>query len=218
MLSLGVPAAASRILVTAYGQGASVLYAMALAPGSLGLYAASDRVVRAAQGLANPVSLAVFPGLSAQRDEVRSLAATAKRYTLWSLLVSLVASIALAALATPVTALLYGHDFSGTADVIRIQAFLLPFAVGATMVVTNFFNVIGDTRTVFLTTAVGLGMTVATLAAAHRTGSLSVMAGGSVVAEASAFFFAWSQVERAAHRRSRRPADAGHLSQSADYS
>jgi O-antigen/teichoic acid export membrane protein len=197
---LGAPAVAGRFLFTAYGQGASMLYAIVLDSGSLGLYSASDRVVRAAHGLANPVSLAIFPKFADQRAHIRLLASHAKRYTVWSMAVSLLGSVILSALASPISNLLYGSEFSGSANIMRVLSFLLPFAVGAQMLVTNYFNVVGDTKTVFLTTAAGLSSTLLSLFLAYLSGSLLVLAIGSVVAEASAFVVAWTRVARSVRR------------------
>ncbi|MGW5360203.1 lipopolysaccharide biosynthesis protein [Actinopolymorpha pittospori] len=200
MVRLGAPAVLGRLLVSAYGQAAPVLYAAVLTPGALGLYSASDRVVRAVQGLANPVSLAILPTVAEDRDRVAELAGTARRYTLYAMAAALLGSLGLALLAAPVAHVLYGEEFADTATILRVQAFLLPLGVGNTMVTSAFFNVIGDTRAVLLTSVAGLAATAAALGCTYLTGSLLVLAVGSIAAEGCAFATAWHRVARTVRR------------------
>lgn len=194
MVALGIPALAGRILSTAYGQGAPLFYASILNAASVGIFSASDRVVRAAQALSYPVAVAIFPRLSTEQRNLAGLASKAKRYAILSGALALVGSGLLIVLAPLVSDLLYGASYSNAANVMRIQALLLPFAVANAMLATNFFNIAGDTKATFMTTVFGLLVTLSSLVCAYFTGSLYVLGAGSVLAEVVVFALSWARI------------------------
>jgi O-antigen/teichoic acid export membrane protein len=197
ILALGGPAMSGRLLVTAYNQGASLLYVAVLSPAALGVFFAGDRVVRAAQGLSNPICVAAFSRLSRDQAGTAALGRRARRCALYAVAAAAVASALLALLAPTITHLLYGSEYAASADILRIQAMLLPFAIGSSMLTTTFFTIVGDTRAIFWTTATGLAATLTAMVVVHRTEALWTLAAGAVIAEAAAFAFAWWRTGRA---------------------
>lgn len=204
LVALGLPALLGRLLSTSYSQAAPLFYASLLSAGSVGLFSASDRVIRAAQALSYPAAVAIFPRLSTEQSDIAVLAAKAKRYAVLSAALASVGSVLLVALAPGVVELLYGSGYAPSVNVLRVQSLLLPFAVGSTMLVTNFFNIVGDTRATFLTTTGGLVVTLSSLVIAHASASLYALAFGSVLAEAVVFALSWRRVTATVPTRSAR--------------
>ncbi|MGK5444568.1 lipopolysaccharide biosynthesis protein [Micromonospora sp. URMC 105] len=194
MVALGAPALTGRILSTAYSQGAPLFYAVALNAASVGIFSASDRVVRAAQALSYPMTVALFPRLSTEQRNVALLASKARRYAMLASTLAMVGSGLLILLAPLVCNLLYGPSYSDAIDIMRIQALLLPFAVANAMLATNFFNIVGDTKATLITTVFGLIVTLLSLICAQFTQSLHVLAAGSVLAEVVVLALSWARI------------------------
>lgn len=94
-----------------------------------GYFAAADKLIRAMQGIAAPISQAVFPHISSLVNESRERALAFAWKTLrWTAGLTFVPSVALLWFAPWIVALYFGHAGRGSVPVIRWIAFL-PFII-----------------------------------------------------------------------------------------
>jgi polysaccharide transporter, PST family len=94
-----------------------------------GYFSAAEKLIRAMQGLINPISQAIFPHVNTLVKESRELALRFTRRTLRLLApMTFFPSVAVLILAAPVAHLLFGHNGAGSVPVIRWIA-LLPFII-----------------------------------------------------------------------------------------
>jgi polysaccharide transporter, PST family len=94
-----------------------------------GYFSAAEKLIRAMQGLINPISQAIFPHVNTLVKESRELALRFTRRTLRLLApMTFFPSVAVLILAAPVAHLLFGHSGGGSVPVIRWIA-LLPFLI-----------------------------------------------------------------------------------------
>ncbi|WP_328394630.1 lipopolysaccharide biosynthesis protein [Nocardia sp. NBC_00416] len=182
LLRAALPVVTGRLLVTSYGQGAAAVYGAVLNAVSLGLYSASDRLVRAVQSLLDPIGFALLPRMAKRGgderfwpDALRGLAACVA--------IACVATVALWTAAPLIIPLVFGAEFGGAVGVLRLEAVILPATTVTSFVTTAVLPVRQDTVGVLIGSAAGTAVAVCALLLTMRTHSLWTLAGGIVAAE-----------------------------------
>ncbi len=104
---------------------------------AVGYFSAAQKIIKAVQGLITPVSIAIYPRISALAIQSREKALMFIRKTLnWIGSGSLIISIILLLLAKPAVLFLLGHKYVESIAIVRWMAFM-PFIVG----LSNIFGV-----------------------------------------------------------------------------
>jgi O-antigen/teichoic acid export membrane protein len=200
LVRTGLPATIARLATTAYGNAAPVLLSGSLPVTQIGVYSASDRVVRVIQAAANPLSTALFPSMSSRSGDAGRLAQTSRVVALQCAAVATVLAGLVALLAPVAIRLLYGGSFDEAASLLRVQVFLLPGAVGTTILLTTFYTVLGRTGLVLLITLVGVVCAgVGLVLAAHSGSAFSFVIAG-VIAESCTFLLGLALVPSTVRR------------------
>ncbi len=176
------PVISGRLLTTSYGQGAATVYGTVLDAVSLGLFSASDRLVRAVQSLLDPIGFALLPRLAKRGKEARFWPDAVRSLTV-CVGVACVASVALWLAAPLVIPVVFGADFDGAVDVLRLEALILPATTVTSFVTTAVLPVRQDTSGVLIGAIVGTCVAGVALLMAVRTHSMWTLAGGIVAAE-----------------------------------
>lgn len=181
ILSLGTRAAPARLLTTSYQQGASAIYALALPTHALGIFSGSDKLVRAAQSVIDSVGMALFP-----RFLGRSPSAV-RRSTLSAgvavLIVGVCAASALSLVAEPLIHILYGQAYAEAAQVLRIEAWLIPATGLSSMLITSTLSALQDVKGILIGSSVGVIITLAGLTLTFVTQDVRSAAFGSLASE-----------------------------------
>ncbi|MFJ4654235.1 lipopolysaccharide biosynthesis protein [Nocardia sp. NPDC088792] len=204
VLRTGAPVLASRLLTSSYGQGAAAVYSGILSATSLGVFSASDRLVRALQSLLDPIGFALLPRMARRGAEAgfwrRSMRA-------------LSAAVAAAAVVTSGTWLLapviipliFGGDFANAVSLLRVEVLVLPATTVTSYITTAVLPVQQDTAGVLIGAVLGAGVGAAAVLLALRSHSVWTLVGGVVAAEFSVagWYLArmWQLSRRAARTR-----------------
>ncbi|MEU6581666.1 lipopolysaccharide biosynthesis protein [Nocardia sp. NPDC046763] len=182
ILRTGAPVLASRLLVTSYGQGTATVYSSVLDAASLGLYSASDKLVRAVQSLLDPIGLALLPRMARERTdpsfwrhEMRALAACV-----------IVAAVAVAGIwvtAPFAVQLIYDDDFRAVVPMLRVEVCILVATATTSFVTTAILPVRQDTVGIMIGAVVGTAVAATALLLTLRTHSVWTLVWGTVAAE-----------------------------------
>ncbi|MFI9403034.1 lipopolysaccharide biosynthesis protein [Nocardia sp. NPDC052316] len=182
VLRTGAPVFTSRLLVTTYGQGAAAVYSGVLDAVSLGLYSASDRLVRAIQSTLDPIGFALLPRMARKSADDNFW-----RHAFQALFACVcTATVAAAAvwLAAPMLIhLVFGEDFTAAIDLLRVETFVLPATAITSFVTTAVLPVRQDTTGVLIGAVLGTCVAATALAIAFRTHSVWTLVYGTVVVE-----------------------------------
>ncbi len=176
------PVISGRLLTTSYGQGAATVYGTVLDAVSLGLFSASDRLVRAVQSMLDPIGFALLPRLAKRGSEDRFWPDALRSLTV-CVGVAFVASVALWVSAPMLIPVVFGTEFSDAVAVLRVEALILPATTVTSFVTTAVLPVRQDTNGVLIGAVVGTCVAGAALLMAVRTHSMWTLAGGIVAAE-----------------------------------
>jgi O-antigen/teichoic acid export membrane protein len=178
------PIVTSRILTTGYGQGAPAIYSGMLDAVSLGLYSASDRLVRAMQSLLDMIGLVLLPRMARRsghqqfwRHGVRGLQA--------SVAVAAAAAALLWVCATPIISLIFGPQFTPAVSLLRAELVILPATTVSSYISTALLPVRRDTHGILIASIVGTTASAAGLLTASWTHSVWALIGGTIAAEFS---------------------------------
>lgn len=129
LLRLSGPLLGSRGLAIASNQGPILGFAMLAPPQTFGVFAASDKVTRAAQSSLDALSVALIPRLGRAAGESSGrLVSRGGRAILLAATLGFVAAGALALGAPLVVPILLGPDFGDVVNVLRVQAIAVPAA------------------------------------------------------------------------------------------
>lgn len=183
MLRLGAPVLTSRLLITSYGQGAATFYSAALSAASLGIFAASDRLIRAFQSLLDAIGFGLLPRLARGRDNTARFWRSSLEGLGFCVSVAVVACGALWLAAPTLIGLIFGDQFLAAVDVMRVQVFILPFTAITSFVTTAILPVRQDTRGVLTGAVIGAICAVGALAVALSTRSIWALVYGTLVCE-----------------------------------
>lgn len=182
LLRVGAPILTSRLLVNSYGQGSAAVYGSVLNAVSLGLYSASDRLVRAVQSLLDPIGFALLPRMAKRgadsrfwRDSVRGLLAVVA--------IAVVGAAAVWIAAPTLIQLIFGSAFTSAVAVLRTEVLILPATAVTSFVTTAVLPVRQDTTGVLTGAVVGTSVAVVALLIALRTHSMWTLVYGVVIAE-----------------------------------
>jgi len=203
---LGGPMLVARLMAYAYGQGAPVVFASFVSPVQLGLYAASDRIVRGLQSLLYPLATSMYPRFVEARWGTREhLRKTVTQGTRASIAVAL-ALLACTLLLAPIgMQILYGQGFGDGVPVLRTEAALLVFFAASNLLVANVLVVHHDSRGVLLVSLVGLCGLAVGLLALRIAPNAETIAFTVVGVEACALLAALGRYVRLLRRRGSQP-------------
>jgi O-antigen/teichoic acid export membrane protein len=179
---MGATMLTSRLLVLAYGQGSTAIYSTVLAPASLGLFSAGDRLVRAVQSVLDPIGFALLPRMARIGNEARFW----KRGVLGLLVCVGVACLAAAAiwLAAPVLIhLIFGDGFADAVPLLRTEALILPATALTSFATTAILTVRRDVAGVLIGSVIGVCVAGIWLYVALRTGSVWSLVYGTLCCE-----------------------------------
>ncbi len=124
----------STAAVSLYTNTNVFLVGMLAGSAQAGYFSAAEKLVRATQGLINPITLAIFPHVSSLAKESRGAALKfIYRSLKWLGGLTLLPSVGLVAFAGPIAAVCFGREAAGSAPVIRWIAFL-PFLIAISSV------------------------------------------------------------------------------------
>lgn len=182
LIRAALPVVTGRLLVTSYGQGAAAGYGAVLNAASLGLYSASDRLVRAVQSLLDPIGFALLPRMAKRGGDERFWPDALRALGL-CVAAACVATAALWLAAPLVIGLVFGDEFSGAAGVLRLEALILPATTVTSFVTTAILPVRQDTVGVLIGSATGTVVAGCALLLTLRTHSVWTLAAGIVAAE-----------------------------------
>lgn len=182
LMRSAVPVVTGRLLVTSYGQGSAAVYGAVLNAVSLGLFSASDRLVRAVQSLLDPIGFALLPRMAERGGDERFWPVALRALGL-CVAAAGVAAAALWAAAPLIVPLVFGDEFRGAVGVLRLEALILPATTVTSFVTTAVLPVRQDTVGVLIGSAVGTAVAACALLLAARTHSVWTLAGGIVAAE-----------------------------------
>lgn len=199
LLRLGAPVLTSRLLVASYGQGAPAVYSAVLNASSLGLYSASDRVVRAVQSLLDPIGLALLPrmaGTSGDEFWQRS-----KRVLYAVIALASAATVAIWVTAPLIVRVIFGEGFDDAIPMLRVEAIILPATAVTSFVVTAVLAVLQDTIGVLIGGIVGTVIAGIALILTAHTHSVWTLLYGTIAAEVTvAIWYAFRMWQRGSRR------------------
>ncbi|MGQ4617271.1 oligosaccharide flippase family protein [Nocardia sp. R7R-8] len=182
LLRAAAPVVTGRLLLTSYGQGSAAVYGTVLDAASLGLYSASDRLVRAVQSLLDPIGFALLPRMAKRGsddrfwpDALRALAVCVAAACVASGLLWLAAPI--------VVPLVFGAEFTEAVAVLRLEVLILPATTVTSFVTTAVLPVRQDTVGVLVGAVTGTCVAGIALLVALRTHSVWTLVGGVLAAE-----------------------------------
>lgn len=182
LIRAAVPVVTGRLLVTGYGQGSAAVYGAVLNAVSLGLYSASDRLVRAVQSLLDPIGFALLPRM-AKHGRAERFWPIALRALAACVAAACVAAAVLWTAAPLIVPLVFGAEFGAAVGVLRLEALILPATTVTSFVTTAVLPVRQDTVGVLIGSAVGTAVAACALLVTMRTHSVWTLAGGIVAAE-----------------------------------
>lgn len=113
-----------------YNNSSVFILGLVVSPAVVGYFAAADKLIKATQGLIEPISRAVFPYIAMlvaeSRDEALTFIGKLLRVIGGGMLL---VSIALLVFAAPISSLLFGGKFDDSIHLIQLMA-LVPFLIG----------------------------------------------------------------------------------------
>nr|WP_255526510.1 lipopolysaccharide biosynthesis protein [Nocardia sp. XZ_19_385] len=182
VLRTGAPILTSRLLVTLYGQGSAAVYSAVLNTVALGLYSASDRLVRAIQSTLDPIGFALLPRMARRSTDHRFW-----RHALQALALCVGAATIAAGvvwLAAPMLVhLVFGNEFDAAIALLRVEVFILPATTVTSFVTTALLPVRQDTTGILIGAILGTCVAAVALGIAFRTHSVWTLVYGTVVIE-----------------------------------
>lgn len=198
------PIVTSRVLTTGYGQGAPAIYSSMLDAVSLGLYSASDRLVRAMQSLLDMIGLVLLPRM-ARRSGHEQFWRHGVRGLWGSVAVAALAAAVLWVCAAPIIHLIFGSEFTPAVGLLRAELVILPATTISSYISTALLPVRQDTHGILIASIVGTTASAVGLLTASWTHSVWALIGGTIGAE---FGVACWYLLRMRHlvRREQRPA------------
>lgn len=176
---------ADRYLTTADHRlrpGAPAIYSAMLDAVSLGLFSASDRLVRAMQSLLDMIGLVLLPRM-AKRSGHEHFWRSGFQGLRGAVAVALLAATLLWVLATPIVHVIFGSEFLGAVGLLRAELLILPASTISSYISTALLPVRQDTHGVLIAAVVGTTAAVAGLLAASWTHSVWALTGGVIGAE-----------------------------------
>ncbi|ALR10819.1 transporter [Mycobacteroides saopaulense] len=176
------PIVTSRLLTTGYGQGAPAIYSAMLDAISLGLFSASDRLVRAMQSLLDMIGLVLLPRM-ARRSAHAHFWRSGFQGLRGAVAVAVLAAAVLWVLAAPIVRVIFGNEFLGAIDLLRAELLILPASTISSYISTALLPVRQDTHGVLIASVVGTTASVAGLIAASWTHSVWALIFGVIGAE-----------------------------------
>ncbi|WP_078325009.1 lipopolysaccharide biosynthesis protein [Mycobacteroides salmoniphilum] len=176
------PIVTSRLLTTGYGQGAPAIYSAMLDAVSLGLFSASDRLVRAMQSLLDMIGLVLLPRM-AKRSGHEHFWRSGFQGLRGAVAVAVLASALLWVLAAPIVHLIFGSGFLGAVGLLRAELLILPASTISSYISTALLPVRQDTHGVLIASVVGTAASVAGLITASWSHSVWALIGGVIGAE-----------------------------------
>lgn len=204
-VKMGITVLTSRLLVVGYGQGSAAIYSTVLNAASLGLFAAGDRLVRAAQSMLDPIGFALLPRMARIGNEDRFW-----RRGVLALLVC-VATACLAAaslwvLAPVLIELIFGDAFLDAIPLLRVELLILPATALTSFATTAILPVRKDAVGVLIGAFIGISVAGVWLYVAFRTGSVWSLVYGSLCSEVAVALWYVGRMWRLYRReRSRSP-------------
>ncbi|QTI70573.1 lipopolysaccharide biosynthesis protein [Gordonia polyisoprenivorans] len=203
ILRIGGPVFASRLLVSTYGQGAPAVYSSVLDAASLGLYSASDRVVRAIQAMLDPIGLALLPRMAQTGEErfwgrsMRALAAIVG--------VATAATVCVWVAAPLIVNVVFGAKFAGAIPIMRFESLILPATAITSFSTTAVLSVLEDSIGVLIGAVIGTVITICSVLMTIQTRSVWTLVYGTITAECCvAAWFAFRLWRHAANNRTPR--------------
>lgn len=199
LFATGLPQLGARLLSLSAGQGAPLVLAGILGPVQLGVYSASDRLVRALQSLLYPLALAMFPHFAAlDRSDAKARRRSLRIGVGASLAVATTLVVGTVIVAPLAIRLVFGPDFAQSVAALRVEVLLLvPFSV-SNVIVANVFavhrmsvSILGTAVAAFVTLCAGLVLL-------SRIPSATVAAAIMVVVEVGALVAAYLLLRRSA--------------------
>ena len=182
ILRIGAPVLTSRLLITTYGQGAPAIYSGVLSAASLGLFSASDRLVRAVQSLLDPIGFALLPRM-ARKNNRDDFWRSATRALLATLCAAAVAT-AIVWLAAPLAInLIFGDGFEGAVALLRVEILVIPATALTSFVTTAVLPVKQDTSGILIGAIIGVSVAGVSLFVASRTHSVWALVYGTLMCE-----------------------------------
>ncbi|WP_109527084.1 MULTISPECIES: lipopolysaccharide biosynthesis protein [Nocardia] len=182
MLRTAAPVVTGRLMTTSYGQGSATVYGSVLDAVSLGLYSASDRLVRAVQSMLDPIGFALLPRMAKRSGEARFWP-DAHRALAACVLAACVACAGLWFAAPTIVTLVFGQEFEGAVAVLRLEVLILPATTVTSFVTTAVLPVRQDTVGVLIGAVTGTVVAGIALLLAVRSHSVWTLVGGIVAAE-----------------------------------
>lgn len=186
LLLFGWPSMVARILASSYTQSSPLLISIKMTGGSLGLFAASDRLMRAVQAVVDSLTLSLIPRMARSWARGNVTMRTVAVLVAASFGFGAVAGVGLAGLAPIAVRVLYGRAYEGVLPVIRLACLILPLTCTTGMLTTNVLMVGQRPRAVLLVHVVGLGaaLSYVLLLGSHSSARAAVFC--ILVAEAAA--------------------------------
>lgn len=158
LLRIAVPVVASRALGVASNQGPTLGFSAFIGPQVFGLFAASDKLVRAAQSSMDALSIALIPRLGrAAGRSGDAFASRVRRSVLLAMALGAAGAATLTLLAPWGVPFLLGSEFTGAVQALQIQVWSLP-AAGVTSVCLGAVLITAkDYRGMLIVSLAGLG-------------------------------------------------------------
>ncbi|MGH3723203.1 MAG: lipopolysaccharide biosynthesis protein [Mycobacterium sp.] len=198
------PIVTSRLLTTGYGQGAPAIYSAMLDAVSLGLYSASDRLVRAMQSLLDMIGLVLLPRM-ARRSKHEHFWRNGFQGLRGAVAVAVVAAALLWVFAVPIVQVIFGREFLGSVGLLRAELLILPASTISSYISTALLPVRQDTHGVLIASIVGTTASAAGLIAASWSHSVWALIGGTIGAEFCVALWYLARVRHLAAREQRAP-------------
>ncbi len=191
-----------RVFITSgaisfYTTANTIILSVFTTPEIVGWYAAGERIVRSIQGLISPVYNVVYPHVVRLRQESKQAALIFLRKLLLPLFIfSSIGTIILIAFPNIIVRIIFGVEFGGTADVLRIMG-MIPLLMSCSLVSANLFLIgFGYERqwskiiivTGFISLIASIGL-VGGLHLQHIGASFAVLIGEILVMVSSMLYF-----------------------------
>ena len=140
LLRTGLATVLTRFSATGYTQSSALLVSVRLSGSELGLFSASDRALRAMQGILDSFVVALVPRMAKLwgSDEVGKR--TVSLVSLGSLALGSFAGVCLFIAAPWIVAVLYGAEFFEAVDLLRAASLIVPVACVTNMLTTNILQ------------------------------------------------------------------------------
>lgn len=182
LLRLGFPVLGSRLLTAGYGQGAPAVYAGVLSAASLGLFSASDRIVRAIQSMLDPIGFTLLPRM-ARWDGSAGFWRRAYVGLACCVVLAVVVVAVIWVSAPLLISVIFGDEFAAAVPLLRLEIFILPATALTSYVVTAVLPVRQDSLGILTGAVLGTAVAAVALVIAMRTQSVWALVVGTLAAE-----------------------------------